>query len=319
VLDAVIRFISPKNGGLLYEKDSELVSEKGEHYPVLKGIPRFVPDEDYTASFGLEWTVHSLTQLDSRTGTHISQERLERCIGRPLSELNGLTVLEAGCGAGRFTELLVRSGAFVHSIDRSVAVEANRANIGSPPNYVVAQADLLSPPFPAASFDLVLCLGVLQHTPSPEASIRALWRMVKPGGSLVVDHYTWSLSLVTKIAPLYRLFLKRMKPARSKKVTDRLVAIFFPLHWGIRHVRVGQMLLSRFSPCLVYLQAFPQLSKEQHFQWCRLDTFDSLTDHYKHLRTAAQIRGTLSSLEASDIWVSRGGNGIEARCRKSET
>jgi hypothetical protein len=165
---------------------------------------------------------------------------------------------------------------------------------------------------------LVLCLGVLQHTPSPEVSIRALWQMVKPGGWLVIDHYTWSFSLVTKFAPLYRLFLKGMSPAKSKKMTDKLVDIFFPLHWRVRNLRPAQMLLSRVSPCLVYLQAFPQLGREQHYEWCRLDTYDSLTDYYKHLRTTSQIRATLDSLKGQDVWVSRGGNGVEARCRKPE-
>lgn len=314
----MIRFTSPRTGGLLYESDSMLVSGKGEYFPVVDGIPRFVASDGYAAAFGLEWKTHPLTQLDSVTGTRISQERLERCIGRPVSELKGQSVLEAGCGAGRFTELLVKSGALVHALDRSVAVEANKGNIGQQPNYLAAQADLLSPPFPPASFDLVLCLGVLQHTPSPEASIRALWQMVKPGGLLVIDHYTWSFSLVTKLAPLYRLFLKGMPPTKSKKITDRLVDIFFPLHWCVRNLRPAQMLLSRVSPCLVYLQAFPQLGREQHYEWCRLDTYDSLTDYYKHLRTTNQIRATLASLNAQDIWVSRGGNGVEARCRKSE-
>ena len=105
---------------------------------------------------------------------------------------------------------------------------------------------------------------------------------------------------------------------KSKKMTDQLVAIFFPLHWLVRRLRPAQMLLSRVSPCLVYLQAYPQLSRDQHYEWCRLDTYDHLTDYYKHLRTTNQIRATLASLNAQDVWVSRGGNGVEARCRKPE-
>ena len=73
----------------------------------------------------------------------------------------------------------------------------------------------------------------------------------------------------------------------------------------------------RVSP-LVYLQAYPQLSREQHYEWCRLDTYNHLTDYHKHLRTTNQIRATPASLNAQDVWVSLGGNGVEARCRKSE-
>jgi hypothetical protein len=140
--------------------------------------------------------------------------------------------------------------------------------------------------------------------------------MLKPGGTLVIDHYGWSLSLLTKLAPLYRLFLKRTPPEKAKKVTDRLVNLFFSLHWAIRGFYPAQILLSRISPCLVYLRAFPQLNKSQHYDWCRLDTFDQLTDQYKHLRTVGQIRRFLISLGATDIRVARGGNGVEARGRK---
>jgi len=211
---------------------------------------------------------------------------------------------------------MVNAGARVHSIDLSIAVEANRENIGARANYVVGQADLRTPPFPAASFDVVVCLGVVQHTPSPEESIRALWRMVAPGGWLVIDHYTWTLSLVTKLAPVYRSALLRVPPERAKKLTDALTDLFFPLHWRVRHVRVAQMLLSRVSPCLVYFNAFPQLSYEQHLEFTRLDTFDHLTDHYKHLRTRGQIERTLRALGAEDVTATYAGNGVEARCRK---
>src|SRR2546422_729870 len=85
--------------------------------------------------------------------------------------------------------------ALVSAVDLSAAaVETNRRNIGDRANYTIAQADIRALPFPAGAFDVVVCLGVLQHTPSPERSLAALWRMVAPGGLLVLDHYTWTLS-----------------------------------------------------------------------------------------------------------------------------
>jgi len=292
------------------------ISDVGARYTIVDGIPRFVGTENYAAAFGLQWKTYSKTQLDSHTGSTSSATRLERCLGHPISSLRGKRVLEAGCGAGRFTELLVAAGAFVHSMDLSVAVEANRENVGDRPNYRVVQADLRYPPFPPGSFDVVLCLGVLQHTPSPEASLRALWEMARPGGSLVIDHYTWSLSRVTKLAPLYRLALLRLRPARAKKYIDTLTDWFFPLHWRVRNIRPAQMLLSRVSPCLVYFNAFPQLSYDEHLELTRLDTFDQLTDCYKHLRTRRQIERTLRQLGAEQIHAAYAGNGVEARCRK---
>lgn len=314
----MVGFVSPATGAPLRWHGDALISEAGERVPVVRGIPRFVPSQSYAAGFGLQWTEHPQTQLDSRTGSALSTSRLERCLGQPLPALKGKAVLEPGCGAGRFTELMVRAGALVHAIDLSGAVEANKRNVGAAPNYVVAQADLRALPFPPAAFDLVVCLGVLQHTPSPEASIDALWRMVKPGGRLVIDHYTWTLSRLTKLTPLYRLILKRLSPVRAKRVTDRLVDVWFPLHWRARHAPWAQMLLSRVSPCLSYCHVEPQLTREQHYDWCRLDTFDDLTDHYKHFRTAAQVRRTLASLGAERLEVRRERAVVEARCRRPD-
>ncbi len=315
---AMVGFVSPATAAPLAWREGTLSGPGGERIPVVQGIPRFVPSDLYASAFGLQWNLHAKTQLDSRTGADLSRTRLERCLGTPVAALSGLRVLEAGCGAGRFTELMVEAGALVHAIDLSAAVDANRRNIGAAPNYVVAQADIRALPFPPACFDLVVCMGVLQHTPSPEQSIRALWRMVKPGGRLVIDHYTWTLSRVTKVGTALRIILKRVPPASAKWLTDRLVDLLFPLHWRVRRVRWAQMLLSRFSPCIAYCHVVPHLTREQHYDWCRLDTFDGLTADYQYLRTRGQVRRTLAALGAEHIEVWRHLSFVEARCRKPD-
>jgi len=144
----------------------------------------------------------------------------------------------------------------------------------------------------------------------------ALWRMVTPGGMLVIDHYTWTLSRFTKLAMLYRPIVKRLPPDRAKQVVDSLVNLFFPLHWAVRHMKPLQMLLSRVSPCHTYCHVYPELTREQHEDWCRLDTFDGLTDRYKRLRSVRAIRRRLEALGGVNIWCERGGNGVEARARR---
>ena len=312
----MIDYVSPASGLPLAEEGGRLSSGSGESFPIVGGIPRFVPPDNYAAAFGLQWKEFAKTQLDSHNKTHISRERLERCLGGDLAALKGKAVLEAGCGAGRFTELLVGAGAMVHAIDLSAAVEANRENIGEHPNYRVAQASILSFPFPRGVFDVVICLGVLQHLPSPEEGIRSLWSMLKPGGLLVIDHYRRHRLPLPFAGDFWRLFLKRMSPARALKVSDALVRFFYPLHWAFRGSLQAQRLLCRVSPVLVYFHAFPQLTPSQQYEHSRLDTYDSLTDFYKHLRSAKEIERACESLGARDIRVWEGGNGVEARCRK---
>ena len=54
-----------------------------------------------------------------------------------------------------------------------------------------------------------------------------------------------------------------------------------------------------------------------YYQWALLDTHDSTTDHYRHLRSQRQIEVCLRDIGAHDIVVIKGDNRIEARCRKS--
>ncbi|MBL0256269.1 MAG: hypothetical protein IPQ03_01630 [Bacteroidetes bacterium] len=81
----MIDFISPKTGEDLILSGNSLISTKGESFPVIGGIPRFVPADNYASAFGLQWKTFAKTQLDSFSGLDITKERLERCLGFPLS------------------------------------------------------------------------------------------------------------------------------------------------------------------------------------------------------------------------------------------
>jgi SAM-dependent methyltransferase len=206
----------------------------------------------------------------------------------------------------------------VTSVDLSSAVEANQENFPQNERHRIIQADLLSLPFVPGQYDIVFCLGVIQHTVKPEEAIERLYTHVKPGGSLVMDHYTYTLSKFTKTALLFRMALRRLSPERGLKVTERLVDVFFPLHRKAQKHRVMQILLSRVSPVLSYYNVLP-LRDDLQREWSLLDTHDSLTDWHKHFRTRGQIRRTLERLGAVEIWCEYGGNGVEARCRRPST
>ncbi len=305
------------------ENGGELICADGHRHPVRQGIPRLLASEsNYADAFGEQWQEYRLTQLDSYTKTSISKDRLKRCMGdelwRRLSRNDRLEVLETGCGAGRFTEVLLQlPGASVTSTDLSSAVEPNQINFPQSERHRIIQCDINQMPFLDEQFDIVICLGVVQHTKNPEKTIADLYRQVRPGGWLVLDHYAHSLSAWTKLSEwLVRPVLKRLPPVRGVAMTKSMTRLFFPLHRAVRKHRILQMILSRFSPVLTYFHAFPELSDEQQYEWAELDTHDSMTDFYKHLRSPRSIRTTLESLGAKDIWVTKGGNGVEARCQK---
>jgi SAM-dependent methyltransferase len=242
---------------------------------------------------------------------------MRRCFGETAwGSLAGKQVLEAGCGAGRFTEVLLKEGARVTSIDLSEAVEANQDNCPQGVRHRIAQADILRLPFSPRQFDVVFCLGVIQHTPSPERTIAALYSQVRPGGLLVIDHYAYTLSWFTKTAPLFRAILRRVSPATGLHVTDSIVNLLLPLHRAAKKSRAMQMLLSRVSPVVCYYQALPELDDSTQHQWALLDTHDSLTDWYKHFRTAGQLGSYLSNLGAGNIECVDRGSNVEARAMR---
>jgi len=141
--------------------------------PAMRPIPSFVPSDDYAANFGAQWNRFLKTQLDSYTGLPISRDRLRRCLGEELwPQLRGKVILECGCGAGRFTEVLLAEGAKVMSVDLSVAVDANARNCPISENHRIAKADLTRLPFAPRQFDVVICIGVIQHTRIPRRPSR---------------------------------------------------------------------------------------------------------------------------------------------------
>lgn len=307
--------LTTSNGAKIENSDT-LICSQGCRFPIVGGIPRFVSAENYATAFGLQWNAFRKTQLDSYTDTTISQDRLTRCLGGSLDIVKGKSVLEAGCGAGRFTEVLLGAGARVFACDLSEAVEANYENCKRWPDYFVCQADIGQLPTMPQAFDIVLCLGVIQHTRDPEATITTLAGHVKPGGMLVIDHYsrTYPYTLPRR---LLRPLLIRLPPLLSKKVALGLARSLLPVHkifWSRRR-GIGRLraYLGRVSPLVDYYGAYPELDNKLLGEWAILDTHDMLTDHYKHFRSVEEIKKCLTSCGLVEIEVREGGNGIEAR------
>ncbi|MGH9904769.1 MAG: class I SAM-dependent methyltransferase [Pyrinomonadaceae bacterium] len=313
----------PENGGILISGGCSLNSECGRSYPIIRGIPRFVDPRNYSDNFGTQWNMFPKTQLDSFTGLDNSETRLARCLRGNVAKLKDQKVLEAGSGAGRFTEVLLKYGAILDSFDYSSAVDANAKNNGHHENLVLVQADIRKMPFPKASYDYVICLGVLQHTPNPEESIRCLWEMVRPGGALVIDHYLWRWRNI--LPPpiggaeiIYRQLILRLPKNVRFKVVKALTDFWFPWHWRFKDSLFMQRILRRVSPIHFYYPHVKLRDRKMYYEWALLDTHDGTTDFYRHHRKPDQIKKVFKEIGASDIVVEIGGNGVEAFGRKKK-
>ena len=105
-----------------------------------------------------------------------------------VGELDGLTVLDVGCGGGILSEGLVNAGAAVTALDLSedaLAVAKQHArDSGLDIDYRLQSAESLAEAMPAR-FDLVCCLEMLEHVPDPAAIVTAAATLLKPGGHAV--------------------------------------------------------------------------------------------------------------------------------------
>ncbi len=154
----------------------------GAVYPVARGVPRLA-GESYVASFGRQWNRYDVARDEEDLAVFRVKTGLEP------SALAGKTVLDAGCGGGRYARLLGRAGATVLGLDLSDAVDKARALCEGMPNVGIVQADLLDPPVAESAFDVVFSIGVLHHGPDPRRAFAAIARRVKPGGRLAVWLY----------------------------------------------------------------------------------------------------------------------------------
>ena len=294
-------------GALAREGESLRCTGCAAAYPIVNGIPRFVPAKNYASSFGLQWNRFPRTQLDSNSGVPITRNRFFVQSGWTAEELRGKRVLDVGCGSGRFAEIALSCGARVAAIDYSAAVEACHANLGGNQNLDVVQADVFRLPFRDEVFDYVYCFGVLQHTPDPRRAFDSLLPPLRRGGKIAVDIYpkTWMnvfwpkywLRPVTKHIPRERLF----------RVVERMVPVLLPVSRVVGRIPKAGRKLRWLVPVANYEGIHP-LNDRQIREWAVLDTFDMLSPAHDHPQSSATMREWLDAAGVRDGEVLRAGH-----------
>jgi SAM-dependent methyltransferase len=298
-------------------KSGELISESsGSVYPIVDFIPRFVAGDSYAASFGEQWNRYRRTQLDRFNGTTLSRDRLFEGTGWTRAELAGQNVLEVGCGAGRFTQVLLDAGANLCSLDYSSAVDACWSNNGPHERLTLVQADLYKIPFPVDFFDKVFCYGVLQHTPDVKRSFMSLVPHLKPGGKLAVDLYRktpWITRWTAKY--WYRPITTRMSRDLLRRMVEWYIPRWLPIDNALQRVRVLRYAVPAIVPCWNYTGMLP-LTSEQIRSWAILDTFDALSPKYDYPQTAETLTAWCDEAGLEEVEIKVAGNGIVGNARK---
>lgn len=197
-----------------------------------RGVWRELSRRQTLRSFDYQW--RALPEGDAMLSDPWFRDNVDRIVARELLRVDpewfrGRSVLDAGCGGGRWTIGLLRLGASVLAADSSLAaLDATRARAEAlVPEAVregrlsLVQMDLLRPAAALAQhrFDLVFCFGVLHHTGNTRAALAAVAPLVTPNGLLFLYLYG-----AESVSPL----------TRGALAVGRLALAPLPFHWKKR-------------------------------------------------------------------------------------
>jgi SAM-dependent methyltransferase len=305
------------------QKGTEELVESGQlkclgchkEYDIIRHIPRFVPFQNYAASFGIEWNRHARSQYDSYSGAKLSEKRFFEETSWP-RKMEGECILEVGSGSGRFTEQAASTGAMVVSMDYSCAVEANFVSNGKKGNVFIVQGDIYRMPFKENYFDKLFCFGMLQHTPDARGAFMMLPPYLKSGGNLVIDVYRKFDGLRQSLNTKYwvRPVTKRANPEKLYLWCKKYVEFMWPLAKIIHKLPKGKSI--NWKLLVADRIGIAGLSEEIAKEWTILDTFDMLSPAYDSPQKLQTVRKWFEDAGLADIKVHYGWNGIEGHGRR---
>lgn len=280
--------------------EGDLVSvQSGVRYPIVHGIPRFVSSENYAHSFGTQWNRFREVQLDSDTRASRSQQRFDAEAGWSADEMRGKWVLDAGCGAGRFSEIAAARGAELVALDYSSAVDAVRTTLAGRKNAHVVQGSILEPPLRVSSFDFAYCIGVVQHTPDRKRAIVEVTRALRSGGRFCFTIYARQPWTKLNGKYLIRPLTKRLSEQTLLSAIQHAMPVVFPVTDRLFRIPIVGKLARFLIPIATY-QDSGEFSTEQRYREAVLDTFDMLAPAYDEPMTWAEVDRALAELRPAE-------------------
>jgi ubiquinone/menaquinone biosynthesis C-methylase UbiE len=174
-------------------------------------------------------------------------------------------VLDIGCGDGSISLPLLAPGKSFTLLDLSEnMLSAARANVPREVagNVEILNQDFMTAPLRPASFDLIICIGVMAHMVAPEEFVAKIATLLKPGGSLILE-FSDAFSLAGRISRFFRALRELIAPARySVNLFSYARALQLVNRYGLR-------LISQFRYGLPALPGMRILSHQTRYKVVR--------------------------------------------------
>ena len=277
--------------GAVFEGD-EIISgtllSPSHSYPIIRGIPRFVSDEGYSDNFGYQWNRWARIQFEDQNVGGPMQGHTRGMFKKitlfSTERLRGKTVLDMGCGPGRFTDVALGMGASVIALDYSSAIDAAQTNFsGKNADVLFVQGDVLRLPLKDNSVDYSFSIGVLHHTPSPATGVREAYRVTN-GGEFAIRVYNATGFYTYPSVRFWRAVFLGLKP---------LFRHYPPLVYSYLFGSLGFALGKVWRPLSYPLRVvFPTVWLPD-YRWTILDTFDAIATTHQSGHSPAEIDGWL--------------------------
>jgi len=192
---------SPDTKTPLHKEGDDLVSEDGTHFPVDQFPRLLTPTKDEeeekvrekmqkfyeTVTFPGYDGIDSPSVLMDKAGKSGFGKWVDQAIS-PFA-----TVLEVGCGTGQMTNFIgLASTRNVIGVDQSIAslkLGQDFRDRFDLKNVHFVQGNIFAMPIAEQSIDVLLCSGVLHHTPDPYGGYKELLKLVKPKGKIIIGLY----------------------------------------------------------------------------------------------------------------------------------
>jgi SAM-dependent methyltransferase len=267
------------------------------------------------AAYGLQWNRFRIIREDEDRATFANRT------GFGDADLAGKTILDGGCGMGRYLRVAAgRGAAMVVGIDLSLAVEAARELTAGRPEVAIIRGDLLRPPFAEGSFDLIYSIGVIDHTPDPRAAFLELARLLRPGGRIAIWIYERESPAVERIMNAHRAISTRLPLG----VLLALCKVTAPIGLVKRRLMASRWKpVERLGVALHALTIGVSMHPDAEVRVC--DTLDWYAPKYLSRHTVEEVAGWFAEAGLCDVVdLSRGqsfyhegqGNGVNLSGRR---